>query len=181
MPSRWWSIPILHSIVILFSDFFSFSIHSQHLTHDIRCKQTDGGSEAMEADSGTHARIAACLWQPFQTLFSSRCFLSFFLFFFFSCACLQAVSSEAPTSLHLSDCIQGARAFQCPIHKRAEPSRQPTQMLCILTKGHPPTPCCLNDSLAHVTAVKGSGEGGERKKKSRADCEVYDQWRLESV
>ncbi len=86
------------------------------------------------------------------------------------CVCLQAVSNEAPTSLHLSDCSQGAWAFQCPIHKRAEPSRQPTQMLCILTKGRPPTPCCLNDSLAHVTM-----------KKSIADCEVHDQWRLEGV
>lgn len=70
------------------------------------------------------------------------------------CVCLQAVSNEAPTSLHLSDCSQGAWAFQCPIHKRAEPCRQPTQMLCILTKGHPPTLCCLNDSLAHVTVKK---------------------------
>lgn len=77
-------------------------------------------------------------------LFSRRCF----------CACLQAFRNEAPTSLHLSDCIQGAWAFQCPIHKRAEPSRQPTQMLCILTKGHPPTQCCLNGSLAHVTVKK---------------------------
>lgn len=70
------------------------------------------------------------------------------------CFCLQAVRNEAPTSLHLSDCSQGTWAFQCPIHKRAEPSRQPTQMLCIPTKGHPPTPCCLNDSPAHVTVKK---------------------------
>ena len=27
-------------------------------------------------------------------------------------------------------------------------------MLCILTKGHPPTLCCLNDSSAHVTVKK---------------------------
>lgn len=27
-------------------------------------------------------------------------------------------------------------------------------MLCIPTKGHPPTLCCLNDSLAHVTVKK---------------------------
>lgn len=30
-------------------------LHSQHLTHDMRCKQTDGRSEAKEVDSGTHA------------------------------------------------------------------------------------------------------------------------------
>ena len=89
------------------------------------------------------------------------------------CVCLQAVITEAPTSLQLSYRSRGAWAFQCPIHKRAEPSGQPTQMLCIPTKGHPPTPCCLNDSRAHVTA--------EKKKNPRADCEVCDQWRLESV
>ena len=70
------------------------------------------------------------------------------------CVCLQAVITEAPTSLQLSYRSRGAWAFQCPIHKRAEPSGQPTQMLCIPTKGHPPTPCCLNDSQAHVTAEK---------------------------
>lgn len=85
-------------------------------------------------------------------------------------ACLQAFSDEAPTSLHLSDCSLGAWAFQCPIHERAEPSRQPTQMLCLPTKGQPPTLCCLNDSPAHVTA-----------KKAPADCGVYDQRRLQRV
>lgn len=30
-------------------------LHSQHLTHGMRCKQTDAGSKAREVDSGTHA------------------------------------------------------------------------------------------------------------------------------
>jgi len=82
----------------------------------------------------------------------------------------RPVNSEAPTRLHLSDCSQGAGASQCPIHKRAEPGRRPTQALCVPTKGHPPTPCCVNDSLAHIT-----------EKKRRADCKVYRRWRSESV
>lgn len=61
--------------------------------------------------------------------------------------CLQAVHNEAPTSLHLSDY---SLASQRPIYECAVPSRQPTQMLCMPTKGHPPTLCCLNDSPAHV-------------------------------
>lgn len=66
------------------------------------------------------------------------------------CVCLQAVSDAAPTSLHLSDCSRGACIFQCSIHKRAEASRQPTQTLRVQTKGHPPTPCCPNDSPDHA-------------------------------
>lgn len=42
--------------------------HLQHLTHDIRCKQTDGRSEAREMDSGTHVlNIYITLTVSFQT------------------------------------------------------------------------------------------------------------------
>lgn len=121
--------------------------HSQHLTHGISCKQTDGRSEAREVDSGTHVQYTHITLAviPTRVLVHLRSLW---------CVCLQAVSNEAPTSLHQSDCSRGACAFQCPIHKRAAPSRQPTQMLCIPTKGHPPTLCCLNDSPAHVTMKK---------------------------
>ncbi len=135
----------VHADILHPTQYYFF--HSKHLTHDIGCKQTDGGSEVREVDSGTHVlyihNTLAVISN--RVLVHESCCL---------CVCLQAVSNEAPTSLHLSVCSQGAWAFQCPIHKRAEPSRQPTQMLCIPTKGHPPTLCCLNDSLAHVTVKK---------------------------
>lgn len=37
------------------SSYTVFFLHSQHLTHGMRCKQTDAGSKAREVDSGTHA------------------------------------------------------------------------------------------------------------------------------
>lgn len=115
--------------------------------------------------------------------------LKLFLFRYCYGACLQAFSNEAPTSLHLSDCIQGAWAFQCPIHKRAEPSRQPTQMLRILTKGHPPTQCCLNDSLAHVTVKKaeqivkcmisGDWKVFRERLPVKTSCKTFHLWSVE--
>lgn len=66
------------------------------------------------------------------------------------CVCLQAVSNEAPTSLHLSDYSRGAW-LSCALCMRA-PSLGGSlhRCWCIPTKGHPPTRCCLNDSPAHV-------------------------------
>lgn len=101
----------------------------------------------------------AALESPFQMLISRRWYHT----------CLRAVCNQAPTSLHLSDCFRGAWVLQCPIHKRAEPSRQPTQMLHTLTWGHPPTLCCVNDSLPHITV------------KTASRLRPCDEWRLWSV
>lgn len=42
-------------------------------------------------------------------------------------------------------------------------------MLCIPTKGHPPTLCCLNDSLDHVTV---------RKAEQIVECVISGGWKV---
>lgn len=122
----------------------------------MRCKQTDGEVRGQGSGLRRSCWKTAAVESPFQMPFSRRWYR----------ACLQAVCDQAPTSLHLSDCIRGAWALRCPIHKRAEPSRQPTQMLHTLTWGHPPTLCCVNDSPPHIMV------------KTASRLCLRDQWRL---
>lgn len=133
---------------------FTLSIHKTWLIEwDVN--RLMGGQGSGKWTEALRLEDRSSLESLFQLLFSSRWYR----------ACLRAVCNQAPTSLHLSDCIRGAWTLQCPIHKRAEPSRQPTQMLHTLTSGHPPTLCCVNDSLPHITV----------KTSRLCPC---DQWKL---
>lgn len=95
-------------MVIIYANSSYTVIHSQHLTHDTGCKQTDGrwvSSQGLRRTCAVYAHISLAVFSNRVSVHFSSGRL---------CVCLQAVSNEAPTSLHLSDCSQGSLCLPVP-------------------------------------------------------------------
>lgn len=126
-----------------------YFVHSQQLTHGMRCKQTGGGVGVRGQGSGLR-RISAK--SHFQTSFLSAVIALVCGHFAIRrppvCICLTASGEPGPSgALFIRELSPAGSPHRC----------------CALTWGHPPTLCCVNDSPPHLTVKK-------KEEEQRADC-----------